>query len=984
MRYREFKIVEALLPSQYRNLVKGWDRQRYAEIFKNPQYRHDRKGYRVYIPIESSQSADAPKSPTQTQIERFLDENGFDLVDYVKGIVYNREKKQNIKIGRVLNKLKATDLLNAFNVDKTREGKKSEYMAVISRHPYDIAGQSTDRGWTSCMNLKNGGYNNYVPLDIREGTVIAYVTRVNDTNLENPTGRVSIKPFVDILGKAQVYFGIENQVYGSSVPGFIETVRKWVNQVNQTHELDDVAVLKFNPRLYHDSGLATQTHITGKKLSQDQRERLQQLIQSPKQLLKISDPTDIEIITASSEDIYVYRDLMDRPEFTPSESVQQTMAAMHVWSISLALDKGITPSPAVIRAGIQAHGEHVLRDLTMNNVEIPVEFAEIAVEKRAGNIRYFDIEKLNTSAQGRRVLLSALREPTNLSAYMNKITVTDQMIHTALKNGYNFKRIASYLRDNNRSIDQDLVKSALSSADRDNAIFILDYNQENPDQPLPVTEEMLKDYIINYYQKTESYNFWPGEMVNRYNITFKENQVLEIIRETESFVFLKEIRKNQEFDQNFYKKCVKYVSPAIQYVEDPDYEMQKSVIEKVPHYALDYIKNPSPELQLLAVSKAPQALNSIKNPTLEMFEVAARHKMKNVNWDQGESDMLDMNMLVAKLEDSDFPQDEIDHILKLSISVEPQRFIDVLRLDHEFASDPELINSLVGKLPRLFTVLLKDGIPPTKQVILYELNFGYYKPFEIVDKLKYYNRYAHESEKIRFDKSFVTKMLNSLSSKESSSFIVYLISENLTDADPALVKYALKNSDDKFWMINRFLDKSIIDSDDIKTAFSSGIEKYDYLETRRFFKNIERNGIAVDKELLESFMKNIQDPQYFIITFLELKKFIEPVADDDFRKMLIDKDDEIIRLMHLIGPVSQEIIDYAYEKTGVWVPLHPGDMVRATNPNAKPRFPIEQITKTGYILSLDGDQREFPAERIHRVNGIKPPAGYKYDDADSE
>ena len=168
MRYREFKIVEALLPSQYRNLVKGWDRQRYAEIFKNPQYRHDRKGYRVYIPIESSQSADAPKSPTQTQIERFLDENGFDLVDYVKGIVYNREKKQNIKIGRVLNKLKATDLLNAFNVDKTREGTKSEYMAVISRHPYDIAGQSTDRGWTSCMNLKNGGYNNYVPLDIRE------------------------------------------------------------------------------------------------------------------------------------------------------------------------------------------------------------------------------------------------------------------------------------------------------------------------------------------------------------------------------------------------------------------------------------------------------------------------------------------------------------------------------------------------------------------------------------------------------------------------------------------------------------------------------------------------------------------------------------------------------------------------------------------------------------------------------------------------
>jgi hypothetical protein len=626
-------------------------------------------------------------------------------------------------------------------------------------------------------------------------------------------------------------------------------------------------------------------------------------------------------------------------------------------------------------------------------VEIPVEFAEIAVEKRAGNIRYFDIEKLNTSAQGRRVLLSALSEPANLSAYMNKITVTDQMIRTALENGYNFKRIASYLRDNNRSIDQDLVKSALSSADRDNAMFILDYNQENPDQPLPVTEEMLKDYIINYYQKTESYHPWPGQMVNQYNITFKENQVLEIIRETKSFVFLRDIRKNQDFDQNFYKKCVKYVPPAIQYVEDPDYEMQKSVIEKIPHHALDYIKNPSPELQLLAVSKAPQALISIKNPTLEMFEVAARHKMKNVNWDEGESDMLDMNMLIAKLEDLDFPQDEINHIVKLSISVEPQRFIDVLRLDHTLVADPELINSLVGKLPRLFTMLLKYNIPPTKQVILQAIEDRYYAPFEIAEKLEQYNRHNPDSEQIRFDRPFLTKILRTFDDKErSASFLTHIMTDSqLIDSDPALIKYALKYSDSvgRIWAINQFLTYKLIDADDIKTAFSYGIDPLRNSRANRLFKGFRRTGIEVGADILAAFMKNIQDPEYFISAFLELDDFIKPVADDDFRKMLIDKDDRIIRLMHLIGPVSQEIIDYAYEKTGVWMPLHPGDLVRVTNPRATPKYRIEKVTRTGYEISLDGEpQGEFPAERIHRANGIKPPAGYKYtrknNDADSE
>ena len=43
---------------------------------------------------------------------------------------------------------------------------ETEYLMVISKHPYDIGGMSTNRSWTSCMNLRGGENSNYVPIDI--------------------------------------------------------------------------------------------------------------------------------------------------------------------------------------------------------------------------------------------------------------------------------------------------------------------------------------------------------------------------------------------------------------------------------------------------------------------------------------------------------------------------------------------------------------------------------------------------------------------------------------------------------------------------------------------------------------------------------------------------------------------------------------------------------------------------------------------------
>jgi hypothetical protein len=282
------QITEALKPSQYRPLVKGWDKERYADIFTNSKYKHDKNGYRVFIPIGAVSVDDT--SPVQTEIESSLQQSGFEIVDYTKGIAQKKDTKQNIKIGKLLTKLKQQELLGKFNTDKSREGTKKEYMVVISRHPYDIGGMSTGRGWTSCMNLEDDGSNKeYVPIDVAAGALVAYVTDKNDPDLKNPTGRVSIKPFVDILGSTHVEFGIENRVYGTQVTGFIEAVNTWVDEINDQNILDTVVAIKLDPRLYNDSGFSSAPKFKGGSI--ETREVMKSVFNNPYTIADYESPS---------------------------------------------------------------------------------------------------------------------------------------------------------------------------------------------------------------------------------------------------------------------------------------------------------------------------------------------------------------------------------------------------------------------------------------------------------------------------------------------------------------------------------------------------------------------------------------------------------------------------------------------------------------------------------------------------------------------
>ena len=309
---------EALKPSQFRKYVKAFNKERYAEIFKQigDDYEHDRNYYRVYIPLKKEKQQ-GYLSDTQQKIEKFLNDNGLEIVDYVEGTakykseglakkngeiensqirlvgnnfgeisqamgktiqsgVFSKEEAldisskmgldlvetsskggvsickiidynkfleeegseiRTVKIGQTLQRLKNDELSKLFTSDEKRKAivstEDEELMVVISRHPYDIAGSDTDRDWTNCMTIgtdksnrltslmdeleiakkkgdekriddlerkihgyKQNGVNvKYLIHEVKEGSLISYLIKASDKNIESPLAVLNIKPF---------------------------------------------------------------------------------------------------------------------------------------------------------------------------------------------------------------------------------------------------------------------------------------------------------------------------------------------------------------------------------------------------------------------------------------------------------------------------------------------------------------------------------------------------------------------------------------------------------------------------------------------------------------------------------------------------------------------------------------------------------------------------------------------------------------------
>ena len=190
-------ILEELTNAQKRltdefadNRVKGLS---FGPLFKEE---------RTYFPLNSIKAVNIE---VPEKIEKILDNAGFYITDYRAGIAMKKAKPgeqkdlRKIKIGKILGKLNKPNLLKQFN-ERLGTSKKDiqniQFEFCITHNLYDIAGMSTDRNWTSCMNLDDGEYKDTPLYQVQYGGMVAYLISSEDKNIEKPFARIAIKRFI--------------------------------------------------------------------------------------------------------------------------------------------------------------------------------------------------------------------------------------------------------------------------------------------------------------------------------------------------------------------------------------------------------------------------------------------------------------------------------------------------------------------------------------------------------------------------------------------------------------------------------------------------------------------------------------------------------------------------------------------------------------------------------------------------------------------
>lgn len=173
--YKEW-LNEALKLSQYRRqykIVKSHYLEKYDDWFG--------KEKRIYLPLNGNES-----DSTYQLVNSKLSSKGYEISSWKDGIASKKDSNRVIRIGKLL--ADDNETLKKFNerFKGKNASEEKEYEVVISRHLYDISGQSTDRQWSSCKNLVDGENAFYIPAEFEYGGLIAYVRENVEEVLEIP------------------------------------------------------------------------------------------------------------------------------------------------------------------------------------------------------------------------------------------------------------------------------------------------------------------------------------------------------------------------------------------------------------------------------------------------------------------------------------------------------------------------------------------------------------------------------------------------------------------------------------------------------------------------------------------------------------------------------------------------------------------------------------------------------------------------------
>lgn len=227
--------TSALKLSEYRKLAHRWKPDSsMVEMFL--RLSKGQSKFRVYI--SPTRGRIAFKSKLPKAVERAVVESGctIDLLGYIRGYAQDKYGRQ-VKLGKVIKDL---DVLQLINTDERRKHdsilvSREDYILAISHHAYDIIGASTDRGWTSCTDLR-GNYKESAPRRIQpeldNRSIIAYLVKTDDKNIEKPIARALAKRFRSSLGSERY---IVDAVYPNKNELIIKTFQRWLDSnINKT------------------------------------------------------------------------------------------------------------------------------------------------------------------------------------------------------------------------------------------------------------------------------------------------------------------------------------------------------------------------------------------------------------------------------------------------------------------------------------------------------------------------------------------------------------------------------------------------------------------------------------------------------------------------------------------------------------------------------------------------------------------------------
>lgn len=327
MKIKLYQKALASIPlSLARPYLKLFNRARYAEVFN--KYGEGKKSdkFRIYIPITSKELL-RPKQLTPPEaLVDYLKSLGMRVDSYAAGTCFLPDGKRTARIGKVVAKNPA--IKHLYDSDPQRASTKSvSAWVVISRHPYDILGMSFDRGWTSCMHLTVGLHRSYLKSDIEHGTLVAYLIKETDKNINSPSARIAIKPYENSTNLLL----LPGVVYGTAPEAFSELVLKFCTYMNsgapagQYRLVKEVYADEMSTRIFHVSDdmnpaelsssdkelLISDSNTSGKILRElsidsvaERRRRVAEHKNTPKEiLLKLSFDTsaDVRLAVASND-----------------------------------------------------------------------------------------------------------------------------------------------------------------------------------------------------------------------------------------------------------------------------------------------------------------------------------------------------------------------------------------------------------------------------------------------------------------------------------------------------------------------------------------------------------------------------------------------------------------------------------------------------------------------------------------------------------